>query len=74
MSNSFYVELIKKDKMYTDWAIWRKPTHELTLTFDNENKKYWSTIRVSSSPNDIFGDSRLLSDKITKKLIKLIRN
>ena len=66
--------MIKKDKMYTDWAIWRKPTHELTLTFDNENKKYWSTIRVSSSPNDIFGDSRLLSDKITKKLIKLIRN
>lgn len=72
MTNSFYVELIKKDEMYTDWAIWRKSTHELTLTFDNENKKYWSTIRVSSSPNDIFGDSRLLSDKITKKLIKLI--
>ena len=74
MTNSFYVELVNKDEMYTDWAIWRKPTHELTLTFDNENKKYWSTIRVSSSSNDIFGDSRLLSDKITKKLIKLIRN
>jgi hypothetical protein len=65
------VELINDDSTYKDWAMWRKPTHEVTLTYDKDAQEYYSTIRTSPTPWDDFGDPRLLPDAITQKLIKL---
>ncbi len=65
------VELTNDDDAYKDWAMWRKPTHELTLTYDKDAQEYYSIIRTSPTPWDDFGDPRLLPDAITQKLINL---
>jgi hypothetical protein len=65
------VELINDDDTYKDWAMWRKPTHEITLTYDKDTQEYYSTVRTSPTPWDDFGDPRLLPDTITQKLINL---
>ena len=65
------VELINDDDTYKDWAMWRKPTHEITLTYDKDKQEYYSTVRTSPTPWDDFGDPRLLPDEITQKLINL---
>jgi len=51
--------------------MWRKPTHEVLLTYNKDMQEYYSTIRTSPTPWDDFGDDRLLPDAITQKLIKL---
>lgn len=61
-------EMVLDDDFYTDWAMWRKSTHEVTLTYDKEDKSYYSTIRVAANGWDDFGDPRLLPDAITQKL------
>jgi len=65
------VELINDDDTYKDWAMWRKPTHEITLTYDKDTQEYYSTVRRSPTPWDDFGDPRLLPNAITQKLINL---
>ena len=69
-NNSIKVELINDDETYKDWAMWFKPTHEITLTYDKDAQEYYSMIRTSPTPWDDFGDERLLPDTITQKLIK----
>ena len=60
------------DDGYTDWAMWRKPTHEITLSRDNETGDTYSTIRISRTPWDDFGDPRELPQSITDKLVKFV--
>ena len=61
-------EMVLDDNLYTDWAMWRKPTNEITLTYDKDTRSYYSTIRTSPTAWDDFGDPRLLPDAITQKL------
>ena len=61
------------DDCYTDWAMWRKPTHEITLSRDNDTGFTYSTIRISRTPWDDFGDPRELPQTITKKLEQLVK-
>ena len=67
------IEMIYNDNYYIDWSIWRKATHDLTLTYDKENKCFWSQVRISKTPQDQFGDPRMLPDTITQKLVTLIK-
>ena len=60
------------DDGYTDWTMWRKPTHEITLSRDNDTGETYSTIRISPTPDDDFGDPRELPQSITDKLVKFI--
>ena len=60
------------DDGYTDYAMYRKPTHEITLSYDNDTGESYSTIRISPTPWDDFGDPRELPQTITKKLEKLV--
>jgi len=63
------------DDMYTDYNMCRHAYHDVTLTYDSDEDKWWSITRlsaVSDGPEGQFSDERELPDAITNKLRKIM--
>ena len=63
------------DDPYTDYHMYRHAYHDVTLTYDSDEDKWWSITRlsaVSDGPQGQFNDYRELPDVITNKLKKIM--
>ena len=63
------------DDLYLDYSMHRHAFHDITLTYDREEKKWWAVLRVSNradGPYGDFGGERCLPNAIVDGLRKVL--